>query len=103
MDLPPASVLVDSGSGFAVVAASRHPDRFLITSDDGFGAALADPPGHGIRVVLRSEAGGVDAVRARWASFGTPAAPVWVVPLGAVAPATPFSSAWSWWGVAAGP
>ncbi|WP_133251880.1 hypothetical protein [Actinomycetospora cinnamomea] len=103
MDLPPASVLVDSGSGFAVVAASRHPERFLITSDDGFAAALADPPGHGIRVVLRSEAGGVDAVRTRWASLGTPGAPAWARSLGAVAPATPFSPTWTLWAVTGRP
>lgn len=99
MDLPPASVLVDSGSGFAVVAASRHPERFLITSDDGFATALADPPASGVRVVLRNDAGGVDAVRARWGSFGTPDAPAWVRPLGRVDPATPYSYAWSLWAV----
>lgn len=99
MDLPPASVLVDSGSGFAVVAASRHPERFLITSDDGFAAALADPPSHGIRVVLRSEGGGVDAVRERWASLGTPGGPAWARSLGPVAPATPFSPTWTLWEV----
>ncbi|GAA4881850.1 hypothetical protein [Actinomycetospora straminea] len=103
MDLPAASVLVDSGSGFAVVAASRHPERFLITSDDGFAAALADPPAHGIRVVLRSEGGGVDAVRARWASLGTPAGPAWARPLGAVAPATRFSPTWTLWEVSGRP
>jgi hypothetical protein len=99
MDLPPASVLVDAGSGFAVVAASAHPERFRITSDDGFSAALADPPRAGIRVVLRNDAGGVDAVRARWGSFGTPASPSWVRPLGSVARATPCSYAWSLWSV----
>ncbi|WP_018332144.1 glycosyltransferase family 39 protein [Actinomycetospora chiangmaiensis] len=103
MHLPRGSVLVDSGAGFAVVAASHHPDSFLITSDDGFDTALADPPAHGIRVVLRSESGGVDAVRTRWSSFGTPAGPGWAHPAGGVAPATPFSSAWSLWIVAATP
>ena len=103
MDLPPASVLVDSGAGFAVVAASRHPESFLITSDDGFQAAVADPPAHGIRVLLRSETGGVDAVRTRWSSFGTPTGPGWARPLGSVAPTTAFSSAWSLWGVVTPP
>ncbi len=103
MDLPPASVLIDSGAGFAVVAASRHPERFLITSDDGFDAALADPPAHGIRVVVRSEGGGVDAVRTTWSSLDTPSGPAWARPLGSVAPATRFSSAWSWWGVGGRP
>lgn len=97
--LGPGSVLVDAGSGFAVVAASRHPEQFLITSDDGFDAALADPPGQGIRVVLRNDGGGVDAVRARWSSFGTPSAPGWVRPLTTVAPATRYSYAWSLWAV----
>ena len=99
LDLPPRSILADSGAAFAVVAASAHPERFLITSDDGFAAALADPPVHGIAVVLRADVGGVDAVRTTWGSFGTPAAPAWVRPLGTVAPATPSSTTWSLWGV----
>jgi hypothetical protein len=103
LDLPPASVLVDSGSGFAIVAASRHPERFLITSDDGFASALADPPANGIRVMLRSEGGGVDAVRARWAALGTPGAPAWARPLGPVAPATSFSPTWTLWEVTGRP
>ena len=50
-------------------------------------------------MVLRADAGGGDAVRTTWGSFGTPAVPVRGRPLGTVAPATPYSTSWSLWAV----
>lgn len=103
LGLPPGSVLADTGSAFAVVAASENPRQFLITSDAGFAAALADPPGHGIRYVLRNERGGVDAVRTTWPGFGTPAGPGWAT-LAATEPgAGRWSYSWTLWAVTSRP
>jgi hypothetical protein len=76
LDLPPGSVLADTDAAFAVVAASDRPDTFLLTSADGADATLADPRGHGIRLVLRNEECGVDAVRETWPDLGSTG---WVV------------------------
>lgn len=100
-NLPPASVLADTGSAFAVVAASHNPRQFLITSDDGFDAALADPPAHGIRYLLRNEHGGVDTVRTRWADLGTAAGPAWATRVATYPGATQWSYGWTVWAVAA--
>lgn len=99
MDLPDASVLADTGAAFALVAASRHPSQFLITSDDGFAAALADPPGHGVRYVLRNERGAVDSVRRAWPGLGTPSGPAWARLAGQATPATVWSYTWTLWKV----
>lgn len=95
LDLPDGSVLADAGSAFAVLAASGHPATFLVTSDDGFDAALADPAGSGIRYVLRNDSGGVDAVRAAWPD---PAAAGWAE-VGRWSGATPSSYSWTLWRV----
>ena len=97
--LPQASVLADTGTAFAVIAASANPRQFLITSDTGFDAALADPPGHGIRYLLRNEHGGVDTVRARWADLGTAAGPVWARPVATYPGANQWSYGWTVWAV----
>ncbi len=94
-------MLADTGSAFAVVAASRNPRQFLITSDDGFDAALADPPAHGIRYLLRNEHGGVDTVRTQWAHLGTAAGPAWATRVATYPRATPWSYGWTVWAVAA--
>lgn len=99
MDLPPGSVLADTGSAFALVAASRNPEQFVITSDDGFAAALADPPGHGIRYVLRNEHGGVDTVRSTWPDLGTATGPAWATKVAEYPGAGRWSYAWTLWAV----
>ncbi|RZT87694.1 dolichyl-phosphate-mannose-protein mannosyltransferase [Pseudonocardia sediminis] len=96
MDLPEGGVLADSGAAFAVVAASAHPERFLITSDDGFAAALADPAAHGIRYVLRNDRGGVDAVRS---THPDPAATGWAREVARWPGSTRWSYGWSLWQV----
>lgn len=93
LHLPDGSVLADSGAAFAVLAASAHPSTFLVTSDDGFDAALADPAGHGIRYVLRNDSGGVDAVRTRYPD------PTGWTRVGSWPGATTASYAWSLWKV----
>ncbi|GAA1862316.1 glycosyltransferase family 39 protein [Pseudonocardia alni subsp. carboxydivorans] len=93
LDLPDGSVLADSGAAFAVLAASARPSAFLVTSDDGFDAALADPAGQGIRYVLRNDSGGVDAVRARHPD------PSGWTRVASWPGATRFSYTWSLWRV----
>ena len=99
LDLPPGSVLADTGAAFAVVAASLDPQRFLITSDDGFAAALADPPAHGIRYLLRNERGGVDTVRSTWPGLGGPGGPSWARLVAEHPGAGPWSYSWTLWEV----
>jgi hypothetical protein len=65
--LPPGSVAVDSGSGFAVIAASANPRQFVITSDLDFQGAVIDPVGHGVRYMLLNRSNSqYDAVAATW-------------------------------------
>ncbi|QJY48283.1 phospholipid carrier-dependent glycosyltransferase [Pseudonocardia broussonetiae] len=100
LDLPAGSVLADSGSAFAVVAASRNPRQFVITSDDGFSAALADPPAH-VRYLLRNERGGVDTVRATWPDLGAAGGPSWARLVAEHPGAGRWSYAWTLWEVGA--
>ncbi|GGG28423.1 hypothetical protein GCM10007304_47870 [Rhodococcoides trifolii] len=51
-DLAPGSILTDSVYGFAIVAASEHPDRFVVPSDDGFTEVLNEPAAAGVRYIL---------------------------------------------------
>ena len=102
LDLPPGSVLADTGSAFALVAASRNPHQFLITSDDGFAAALTDPPAHGIRYLLRNEHGGVDMVRTTWPDLGTATGPAWARKIAQYRGAGPWSYAWTLWATGPG-
>lgn len=97
LHLPPGSVLADTGSAFAIVAASRNPHQFLITSDDGFPAALADPPAHAIRYLLRNEHGAVDTVRTTWPDLGTTTGPAWAHKIAQYPGAGPWSYAWTLW------
>ena len=69
LQLPDSSVLVDTSSGFAIVAASRHPRQFVITSDHDFVRDLNDPSEYGIRyllVVPDTGRGTADAVNRRY-------------------------------------
>ena len=50
--LPPGSVAVDSGPGFAVLAATDNPEAFVITSDRDFEGAVQDPVGHNLQYLL---------------------------------------------------
>jgi hypothetical protein len=99
--LPPGSVLADSGSAFALIAASRNPRQFVVTSDSDFAAALADPPTQ-VRYVLRNEHGGVDAVRTRWPDLGTASGPTWARLVAEQGPATRWSYSWTLWAVQPG-
>jgi hypothetical protein len=65
--LPAGSVAVDSGPGFAVIAASADPRQFVITSDLDFQGAVIDPVGHGVRYMLLNRSNSqYDAVAATW-------------------------------------
>ncbi len=50
--LPVGSVAVDSGPGFAVLAATENPEQFVITSDQDFEGAVRDPVGHDLQYLL---------------------------------------------------
>ncbi len=52
LGLPRGAVLLDSFDGFPIIVQSERPDRFVITSDRDFNAALADPTAFGVRFVL---------------------------------------------------
>jgi hypothetical protein len=58
------AVLVDSAFGFPVVTASRHPRRFVITSDRDFPKALEDPVLNHIRYLLTTSPSGTGAIDA---------------------------------------
>ena len=94
---------LNTGSAFAVIAASDNPREFLITSDDGFAAALADPPGHNIRCLLRNEHGGVDTVRNTRTDLGTPQGPTWARRVGVYPGANRWSYGWTVWAVTPAP
>ncbi|MGW0042255.1 ArnT family glycosyltransferase [Rhodococcus sp. NPDC003348] len=69
MDLPDGSILVDTLYGFAVVAASDHPKRFVLPSDRDFVSALSEPAAHGVQYILtvpNEGRGTADAVNRRY-------------------------------------
>lgn len=70
--LPEGSVLVDSVYGFAVTAASNHPQQFVIPSDRDFVTILNDPATAGIQYLLTvppSGRGVSDALNRRYPSL----------------------------------
>ncbi|MGC4961587.1 ABC transporter [Gordonia sp. DT218] len=52
LNLPDGSVLCDTVYGFAVIAQSEHPKRFVIPSDQDFATILNDPVAHGVQLML---------------------------------------------------
>ncbi|WP_205390541.1 ABC transporter [Mycolicibacterium hippocampi] len=52
LDLPDGSVITDTVYGFAIVAASAHPETFVIPSDSDFTEKLNDPSEGGVRYLL---------------------------------------------------
>jgi len=50
--LPDASVMVDSFTGFPILVASANPRQFVITNDRDFPLALNDPAGFGVEYIL---------------------------------------------------
>ncbi|GAA1885448.1 glycosyltransferase family 39 protein [Williamsia serinedens] len=67
--LPSGSVLVDTLYGFAILARTTDPRRFVIPSDQDFTQILNDPARFGIRYILavpRSGRGVTDAVNQRY-------------------------------------
>jgi len=65
--LPPGTVVIDSGSGFAVIAASANPRQFVITSDRDFHGAVVDPVGHDVRyLLLNAGPSQFDEIAATW-------------------------------------
>lgn len=52
LDLPPGSVITDTVFGFAIVAASKKPDTFVVPSDEDFVRRLNDPIQLGVRYLL---------------------------------------------------
>ena len=65
--LAPGSVVIDSGSGFAVIIASENPSQFVITSDRDFHGAVIDPVGHRVQyLLLNNGMSQYDEVAARW-------------------------------------
>ena len=78
MHLPSGAVLLDSSSGFAILAATQRPRTFVITSDTDFRSAVADPPGHGILYLLVDENPRFpDAIRRTWPDLGGGSGPTW--------------------------
>ncbi|SMD27153.1 Glycosyltransferase, catalytic subunit of cellulose synthase and poly-beta-1,6-N-acetylglucosamine synthase [Kibdelosporangium aridum] len=77
--LPPGSVVVDSGPGFAVLVASANPRQFVITSDRDFEGAVTDPVGHNIQYLLvSSDHSQHDEVAATWPDLArSSASPFW--------------------------
>ncbi|MCW2494671.1 hypothetical protein [Jatrophihabitans sp.] len=69
LDLPDSSVLVDTSSGFAIVAASLRRKQFVITSDHNFVRDLNDPSEYGIQYILAvpdTGRGTADAINRRY-------------------------------------
>ena len=65
--LPPGSVVIDSGSGFAVILASNNPRQFVTTSDRDFHGAVTDPAGHNVQYLLvNTESSQYDEIVATW-------------------------------------
>lgn len=67
--LPDGSVLVDTLYGFAILARTTDPRRYVIPSDQDFTQILNDPARHGIRYILavpRAGRGVADAVNQRY-------------------------------------
>ncbi len=68
-NLPEGSVLVDTVYGFAVVAASTHPQQFVVPSDQDFTTILNDPADSGVQYLLtvpNSGRGESDAINRRY-------------------------------------
>ncbi|TBL69300.1 ArnT family glycosyltransferase [Paenibacillus thalictri] len=51
-ELGNANILMDSYSAYAIILNSKHPDKFLITSDLNFRSSLEDPVGKGVDFIL---------------------------------------------------
>lgn len=100
MSLPDGSVLVDSAMGFAVLAASEHPKRFVTTSDSDFEAALETPPNNGIRYLLICERPAVlDAVQRRWSADLAAGSVPWASLVERFPERTEDGTKWSLWQV----
>ncbi len=100
MHLPAGSILLDSGPGFAVLAATRRPLQFVITSDRDFAGAVLDPVGHHIRYLLVNDGGDVyDAVRHAWPELGTSPSAPWARLDRRFPRPLPGSHQWSLWRV----
>ncbi|WP_072805892.1 ArnT family glycosyltransferase [Rhodococcoides yunnanense] len=68
-DLPDGSILVDTVYGFAVLAASSHPARFVVPSDQDFTTILNDPSAAGVQYLLtvpNTGRGQSDAINRRY-------------------------------------
>jgi Dolichyl-phosphate-mannose-protein mannosyltransferase len=101
--LPPGSVVVDSGSGFAVIAASANPRQFVITSDLDFQGAVVDPVGHGVQYMLLNRSNSqYDAVAARWPDLAADRPTAFWARRDVVFPSGGQAGAheWALWGVA---
>ncbi|MDJ0394071.1 glycosyltransferase family 39 protein [Rhodococcus sp. G-MC3] len=71
-DLPDGSIIVDTVYGFAVLAASAHPTRFVVPSDQDFTTILNDPAAAGVRFMLtvpNTGRGQSDALNRRYPSI----------------------------------
>lgn len=100
--LPDGSVAIDSGSGFAVLAATDDPRQFVITSDQDFDGAVADPIGHGVQyLLLNRSASQFDEIAATWPDLAAGAAEEPWATLDVVFPVTggPGAHEWVLWRV----
>lgn len=72
-NLDEGAILVDNASAFGVVLASDAPRQFVVTSDEEFEAALADPAAFGVRYFVVPDPsigpGGADAVNRAYPSL----------------------------------
>ena len=66
LDLPPGSVLVDTGQLFGVLTHARERDAYLATSDRTWERTLADPVAFDQEYVLVSDGGQTDLVAATY-------------------------------------
>jgi hypothetical protein len=104
MRLPAGSVLLDSGPGFAVLAATHRPRQFVITSDRDFAGAVIDPVGHHIRYLLVNDGRDVyDAIRHTWPDLGSGRRTPWARLAVRYPRPLPGSHLWSLWQVAEPP
>jgi len=104
--LPAGSVLVDSGPGFAILAATAELHQFVITSDLDFAGAVADPVGHHIRYLLINDGNSqYDAVAATWPGLRRGGVPPFWATRAVVFPSggQPGAHAWTLWAVQPAP
>jgi hypothetical protein len=100
LHLPAGAVLLDSGSGFAVLAATQRPRMFVIPPDTDFQAAVTDPAARHILYLLVEENPAFpDIIRQTWPDLGERSGPAWARLSRSFASASPLDHDWRLWRV----